>query len=543
MKRTMKKIVAFALAAVMMLAMTATAFAAEVQVNVEADSTHTFKAYQIFSGTQAKSDDGSIDQKLGDVEWGSGVKATELMEKLKEQEAFKACKTAADVADVLGKYTSDSDGAKAFAKVAYNSITDDGTELHEGANSLPEGYYLIVDTTDLGDGDAANAALLQVTGNEITIKAKTDKPSVEKKVQENTKYNEDGGYDAGYNDVADYNIGDTVPFAFYSTVPDMTYYDTYKFVLHDTMDKGLSFDSSSVEVTIGTNKIDASAYSVKTEGIGDGCTFEIVFEDLKKVSAAAGDKIRVDFTATLNADAVVGLSGNVNTVYLEYSNKPNEPDSTGKTPEDKVIVFTYELDGTKVDGATLDETGKIVENTTLLKDAEFKLYRMNGDAKEYVVVDGVSSKVQKWVPEKMETLEGEEVNTAGSIIKSAEDGSFKISGLDDGTYYLEETKAPEGYNKLAEPIKVVVTAATANGQNWTGESAGSVLTELNATVADVPVTGDHSVGTIPVVVANNSGALLPSTGGIGTTIFYVVGILVMAGAVFFLAMSRRKKED
>ena len=185
----------------------------------------------------------------------------------------------------------------------------------------------------------------------------------------------------------------------------------------------------------------------------------MAFADLTSVEGVTADKyIIVEYTATLNKDAEIGLPGNPNKVYLEFSNNPNSggEGDTGKTPEDKVIVFTYELDVTKVDGEDAD---------TKLKDAEFKLYDENG---KYAHCD--AGKVTGWA----DTEEG------GSTLKSDENGLFKVIGLDDGTYWLKETKAPDGYNLITDPIKIEIKATTVNDQDWTAmEGPADALVGLN----------------------------------------------------------------
>ena len=227
---------------------------------------------------------------------------------------------------------------------------------------------------------------------------------------------------------------------------------------------------------------------------------------------------------------MVGLDGNPNEVYLEYSNKPDQSGSgdtnnTGKTPEDKVIVFTYELDTTKVDGQ---------DNTKKLEDAEFVLYRKESDnSKKYATVDA-NFKVTGWTGNEEESTK----------LTSDANGLFRVIGLDDGTYYLKETKAPSGYNLLSSDIEVVITATTTNGQNWTDGVASSALTNLAVTAGGNAGTGDINTGIAAITVANNKGSTLPETGGIGTTIFYIAGgVLVLAAAVLLVTRKRMSVKD
>ena len=520
MKR-MKKLVSVLLAAIMVMAMAVTASAATVTVPSDGIlKDHTFTAYQVFSGRE----EGGI---LSDVQWGSGINSTAFLAALKADTTcgslFTNCTDAAAVAKVLGDNNTNTDLANAVAKLAYANKTDVGTTLTSGENNLLDGYYLVVDTTEnVAAGSAYNTALLQVVGN-INITVKTDAPTVEKKVLEDDKYNQDGGYGTGYNDVADYNMGDVVPFHLIGSVPDMSRYDTYKYIFHDTLSSGLTLNEDSIKVYVASDK----AGSDKTEITGwtkavNGQVFTVSFENLKTVSGVSqGKYIIVEYTATLNQNAVVGLDGNLNVVYLEYSNKPDQSgsgdtDNTGNTPEDKVIVFTYELDTTKVDGQ---------DNTKKLKGAEFKLH--NADNK-WAIVDS-DNKVTGWAG----TEEG------GSTLTSDANGLFKVIGLDDGTYYLKETKAPTGYNLLSSEITVVITATTTNGQTWTDGLASSALTNLAVTADKKAGTGDTSTGIAGITVANNKGSTLPKTGGMGTTIFYVIGAILVIGAGVVLITRKR----
>jgi len=498
---------------------------------------HSFTAYQIFTG---KYSDTNV---LSDVAWGNGIQSTAFMNALKENYSalfgdlnVDANDSAAKVAEKLKTIGSDSTEAKAIAKLAYTyknadnsiSLTDESSEDDAFTTSLDDGYYLIVDSTEnVGNGGVYNAALLQVVGD-VNITVKTDAPSVEKKVQEDDKYKEDGGYGDGYNDVADYNIGEQVPFKLIGTVPDMGRYDTYKYIFHDTLSKGLTLNSD-IKVYVANDKKGTdkqpinNGWSATPTAEGDSLT--ITFNDLKTVTGVEkGKYIIVEYTATLNKDAEIGLPGNPNTVTLEYSNKPDQSgagdNNTGETPEDKVIVFTYELDTTKEDG-----TANADGSHTTLQGAEFKL--RNADSK-WVIVDS-DGKVTDWTDDE----------TKGSTLTSGADGLFKVIGLDDGTYYLKETKAPTGYNTLSSEITLIISAEPKELQNWAG-TASEALTALKIKVGDAePVSGDTGSGIVSNTVQNFSGATLPETGGIGTTIFYVVGAALVVGAGVLLVTKKR----
>lgn len=529
-----KKIASILLALVMVFALAIPAFAATVTVPSDGIlKDHTFTAYQVFSGREE-------DGILSDVQWGSGINSDAFLAALKADTTygnlFTNCTDAAAVAKVLGDNNTKTDLANAVAKLAYANKTGTGTALTSGGNTLADGYYLIVDTTaNVGEGGAYNTALLQVVGN-IDITVKTDAPTVEKKVLEDDKYNQDGGYGQGYNDVADYNMGDAVSFHLIGSVPDMSRYDTYKYIFHDTLSAGLTLNENSIKVYVASDKAgtDKAEITDWTKAV-NGQSFTVSFADLKTVSGVSqGKYIIVEYTATLNQNAVVGLEGNPNTVYLEYSNKPDasgsgDTNNTGKTPEDKVIVFTYELDTTKVDGQ---------DNTKKLAGAEFVL--LNSDKTKVAKVE--NNKLTGWIDVP---AAGENSNISwpeGTKLTSGVDGLFKVIGLDDGTYYLKETKAPTGYNLLSKDITVVIAATTTNGQTWTDGQASSALTNLVVTADGTDGTGNAGTGIAGITVANNKGNTLPETGGMGTTLFYVLGGGLVLVAVVLLVTKKRMKE-
>ena len=534
MKHT-RKLLSLLLALVMVFALAGTAMAATDTVPSDGIlKDHTFTAYQIFSGRE----EGGI---LSDVQWGSGINSDAFLTALKADTTygsyFTDCTDAVAVAKVLGDNNTNTALANAVAELAYANKTGSGTALTSGKNELADGYYLVVDTTEnVAAGSAYNTALLQVVGD-INITVKTDAPTVEKKVLEDDKYKQDGVYGTGYNDVADYNMGDAVPFHLIGSVPDMSRYDTYKYIFHDTLSAGLTLNENSIKVYVAADK----AGTDKTEITGwtkavDGQSFTVSFTDLKTVSGVSqGKYIIVEYTATLNQNAAVGLDGNPNVVYLEYSNKPDQSgsgdtDNTGNTPEDKVIVFTYELDTTKVDGQ--DKTEK-------LANAKFVL--LNSDGTKVAKI--TNGKFDGWQNLPNAGKDGKisaDAWSTDTVLTSAETtGLFSVAGLDDGTYKLREIVAPSGYNLLSEDITVVITATTTNGQTWTNGLASSALTKLEVTADGTAGTGDTSTGIAGITVGNNKGSTLPETGGIGTTIFYVLGSVLVLAAVVLLVTKKR----
>lgn len=559
MNKVLKGLVAVAATAAMAVAGVAgasTAMAAdENTVNVTVPTTtnlknHTYTAYQILSGTQATSGGA-----LGDAAWGSGIKSDDFLKALQADTTIKSYFK--DVTDAKGfavalsntaNFPADGANTRLVAKIAMKNKQDNGTVLAAGnSTQLAKGYYLIVDST--ADGQTVyNPAVLAIT-SDITIQDKTDVPTLEKKVQENKKdATGDTAYGSKFNDVADYNIGDDVPFHLIGSVPDMSQYETYTYKFTDTFDKGFdAVNTNNVKVYLSNDKkldlegesadTDITSYFSGTNGsiqytaateaqgevAGTKATLTVSTKDLKKAATYSKSQpqyVIVSYTAKLNAKAEIGLPGNVNEAYLTYSNKPDQSgtgdNNTNDTPHDKVIVFTYGLDVTKVDSK---------ESSTKLKDAEFKL--KNSDNKWATITDG---KVTGWTATEND----------GSVLKSDAEGNFKVTGLDDGTYTLVETKAPAGYNLPADGFSVTLKATTANNQTWNG-TANTALTDLAVKVDQTDGTGNVDTGLGTITIKNTQGSSLPSTGGMGTVLLYVAGIAVFALAGVTLVMALRRR--
>ena len=507
-KRMLALLAAFAL----VLAMAVPAWADGVTCSITAPNNgHTYEVYQIFTGTLSE-DNGT--KVLSDIKWGkNGINdgtAVTVGESVPETvlNAIKgvATKSDSEKLTVIEKYVS-------LTGEKFNTVNS-GTTLN-----VPAGYYLIKDTDNSygNQHDAYTQFIVEVAGK-VSFQPKTDYPTVEKKVQENSKTNgTTGDYGEKYNDVADYSIGDAVHFKLIGSIPDMSQYSTYKYTFHDTLAKSLTAPAKAdVKVYMSSNKAGSDKQDITSNFTVEVSGQEITVhtDNLKTITGIPANKyILVEYSAVLNSNAAINKdnvtgtnNGNINKVYLTYSNNPRNESEAGKTPEDTVIVFTYKIEATKVDG----ETNKALKGVT------FRIYKMIGDEKWYAqVADG---KLDGWV------------KTANNncVLTSGEDGTFSLAGLDDGTYFIEEITPLPGYNSI-DPVEIQVNGNTNNSQN--GNGATSELTDVKFAV------GGKTDNAITIV--NNAGTTLPSTGGMGTTVFYVVGGGLMAVAVVLLVTKKR----
>ncbi len=568
--KKLKKLTAMLLSLIMVMLFAVPVLAAgNYTITIQNDKEgHTYEAYQIFAGDVSSDEPQAGNEKgpiLSNIVWGTGVgvNGPELLKALKAADADKYgdCTTAADVAEALGTENANAADAAAFAKIAAGHLTKTvegtATEPVNGnyvIDNLAAGYYLVKDQDGSldGDADAATEYIVQVLGNVTMDPKDSEIPTVEKKVSEED-YRQDDGYGTTYNDVADWDIGDSVPFKLIGSIPDMSAYDTYGYIFNDTLSNGLTLQEDTINVYIARDRDDeVREYTPLTEGVdytltlnnvaNGGGSFSIAFDDLKTapyMEQGNRNYVIVTYDATLNANAEVGLPGNPNSVDLQFSNNPNG-DGLGRTEKDTVIVFTYELDGTKVDGADQD---------TKLEGAEFVLFN-GGHTRVALIQDG---KVVDWInlPQgynyenykdiSYETWQEFSGQNNDVIISSDAEGVFGVSGLDDGTYYLMEIKAPTGYNLMENEKELAINATTTNGQNWAG-MAGDALTALQILVDEGDAqTGNTDTGIVNIIVTNNQGATLPETGGMGTTLFYIIGGLLVVGAGILLIVRFRMR--
>lgn len=485
--KNMKKIASLVLALIMAFAMTATAFAEETTYSITINNStegHIYEAYQIFTGDLHEG-------VLSNIEWGSSVSnSAGLGDAAAVAEKLDTNYTGADKITVDGLLEMITLG---------NPVADSGeTSNPYVISGLEAGYYLVKDKDGsvTGEGDAYTEYIIKVVGN-VTTEPKSDVPEVEKKVKDINDSTDDAMTD--WQDSADYDIGDSVPFQLKATLAsNVSSYTTYKVVFHDTLSKGLTYDNNAKVYIAGE---ETNGFTVTSTVNADGTTtLTVSCDDVKSLGAGNNSVITVEYTATLNNNAVLGSAGNPNEVYLEYSNNPNKSEEgdneTGTTPKDVVIVFTYKTIVNKVD-----------EKGDALTGAEFTLEKYN-------------KKTDKW--------------EAITVVKNDEGTTFTFSGLDDGNYRLTETKTPAGYNTI-KPIEFTITA------EHDVLSDNPALTSLNGnvTTGEITFTSNVTDGSLSTDVVNKAGSTLPETGGMGTTIFYILGGLLVLFAVVFLVAKKR----
>ena len=539
MKKVIKKLLAALLAVAMVCAMAVPAFA-----GTEGDITkwHSFSAFQIFTGDVTGND--INDFKISNVKWGSNIadNPAAFLDQLKADSTLGTqfqfidatdANTAQKVLEVISKWDDSDANSIAFARFVCHYLYPDANakpkpavEGGGGSDHIhfdEAGYYLVVDTTPFNHGDfdhAYNSFLLMVTHANwnVSITPKAEKPSVKKEVFDNFD-NQDGTSTGDFGSSADHAINEKFQFKLTATLPASTdhaydYYDTYAVCFKDTLSEGITYDGPDSVVIKSNNNthdttIEPSKYTINTKNLENQNYFEVNIHDVKACAKDAGfdlndgATITFTYTAHLNEKATVnttsGPTDNKNSVQLQYSNNPRPGDYWGTTPKSEVYVFTYQLNNTKYHD---DDT-----QGNELEGAGFKLYS-DADCKNEVELyqDG-----EFYYPIKNAT--GKEAVE----MKSAANGQFNVKGLDAGTYYLKETTPPKDYNACADK-KIVISATH---------------TEYN-----VILSGESNLNN-KIINKKAGGITLPSTGGIGTTLFYVVGGGLMVAAIVLLVTKKR----
>ena len=495
--KTIKRSIALVLAMILTLAMSVTVFAApnadqntfSLTLN-KAVKGHTYEAYQILSG------DLSADKAtLSNIKWGEGI--TEA-----GQTALGG--DAASYAEKLGGFGNNSSELKEQAQIiganlasASGSVTVTDPDAKNVISNLKPGYYLIKDQDNSLQGQESYTEFILHITDDVVANVKADVPSVEKKVKDT---NDTTGVTTDWQDSADYDIGDDVPFQLTATLPaNVQSYKSYYLKFDDTLSQGLDFNEGTVTVKLGDKDV-TEFFKTNYDAASKKLTFTCDNILAEGFEAKNGDKIVVEYKATLNKNAVIGSKGNPNKVKLEFSNNPNNggEGDKGETPEDTVIVFTYKVVINKVD-----------ENNKALDGAEFTLYKK---------------------------IKGEADKEIKAVISGDKNDVFTFSGLDDGDYVLKETKTPDGYN-TANDIAFTIKA------DHSIESDAPELKSLSGdkVTGNITLKADKAEGSLSTPVQNLKGSVLPSTGGAGRVAIYVIGAILVVGGGIVLVTKKRVK--
>lgn len=535
---------------------------------------YAYNAYQIFSGTLK-------DGKLAQIEWASGFDSAAFLTALKGDDVFlsdpedptsnlfKDAESASDVADVL-KTVSESDVEKLseFAKLAKANIgtvtptasSYNATSHKHEINVTGSGYYLVEETAvppgdPAGTNEVYSRFMMQVV-DDATVKPKRELPELEKWITGPNVRDVDSE-DPAKGKANAVSIGDTVSFEIDSAMPDMTGYSKYYFVINDTLADGLTFDPASVVVKIAdATLVKDTDYEVQTDTAASPYTFQIVFKDFLNRTEAKGTPITVTYDAVLNENADCTTAGNLNTANLTYSNNPNVDNSgtpgdepgdgepVGETPDKKTKTYTANILLTKTDGSTILTGAKfkiegtsakcvLINGTAYVKDASGTFYKLKDgtftetpyaddeDAEKHYDGKDTYSKVTNVTKDTSYTDICME-----AYVKA--DGTLEFGGLGAGTYTITELEAPEGYNKLAAPIVIEIKndEATFDDPKWTATKDGEALSMTDTATASFEVI-------------NKEGSTLPSTGGIGTKLFYLIGGMLAVGSGVVLVTKKR----
>ena len=552
----MKKLLAALIVVMMAVALLVPAFAANQDphtitiTNTDSSVQHTYEAYQVFNG-----DLDQADSVLSNIQWGTGVDGAALLAELQTMADFANCQSARDVAAVVAGYGNNSAKLDDFARVVGNNLsnvkyTSNQTSSPYNITVIGDGYYFVKDKdgTVTAPSETYSKYMLNVV-KDVSIEAKDDhEPPKKNIIEANTPVNANAA-----------SIGDEITYRLEVPMPKMDGYKAYKLTMNDTMSKGLTYKSLQ-SVTIGsTPATEGEDYTITVTENADGTT-DIVIDFINFISHKGETGfVTATYVATLNEDAKIGVEGNPNTFDVEYSNNPastdeGEPGDTGITPKSTVITYSTGVKILKVDGA---------DNTKVLEGAKFKI---EGNKLNIVVTTGTKFEKQPYTPAADDVVDPEiyyqlqdgtyatpvpagytddtyvlvhfKTVTQTSAAVNAEgttgpDGLTNFDGLNAGTYTLTELQSPDGYNLLDAPITFEITWDETNGFAVAANDQSGV-------------TYNAQTGTFEITIENNEGAVLPHTGGIGTTIFTVVGAVLAVGAAVALVsvvVSRRKEEN
>ena len=536
MKKAIKKLLAALLAVAMVCAMAIPAFAYNPgETKEDLNTKHDYGAFQIFKGVISKDN-----PTLSGVDWGQNITEPDIfLANLKNDstigEKFETAATAQEVLAVISQWSNSDDNSIAFARVVCHYLYPDAnadpkpviTDHTGGINIPTSGYYLIVDTSTFSDDDFYHAYnsffLLNVpqTPYVVLVNHKVVKPTVEKEVYDN----KDIGSTGGWGSSADHAINEPFQFRLIAKLPASEnngraydYYKKYTVCFNDTLSAGITFDNlDTVEIAnvdgSDSKEITDTDYTLVKDlhEAGLPSSIKLSIDNVKTCAAAAGldlndgATITVTYTAHLNEKAYVNIAGggtdNKNRVYLEYSNNPRIDTSLDHTTTSEVCVYTYQLNNTKYH----DDDNP----NNVLAGAGFRLYSDEACHDE----DEIKLKMND------DGTYSRDFSTEGKGVEmiSGQDGQFNVKGLDAGTYYLKETTPPAGYSACDKTRIVISATHDEHNVNLSGES------NLNNKIINIKA----------------GGITLPSTGGIGTTIFYVVGGGLMVAAIVLLVTKKR----
>ena len=506
MKKTIQKLMAALLAAAMVCAMAIPAFATDGDATAAAATgtgsitienavtNQTYKIYRILN-LEYHADTNSYRYTANGAWEGFILRENNNFKLDKETGAVTWINTNPENNGTAIQQIANSAGK--YAEYTPNNVQEDGSAKANGItltfSNLPLGWYLVV--SDLVDLDKGALCSIDTTDPTVEIREKNSNSTLDKSILE-------GDQPLSVNNAG---IGDVVNFQLDIVVKDG---QPKGYVVHDKMSEGLTFNSNSVSVSLLRHS-DGNASGNLTTGYtldthpGDGCTFEVKFDD---GTLKPNDAVTISYTATVNNKAVIAGSGNTNEAYLQYNNNKT-------TVKHTTTTYVWGMGVRKF--ANLG-TGK---EDIALADAEFRLYKKDGETPKYAIFTETGTNTSIYKLTGWTTIEAD-----ATKVKTPADGNIKFDGLDAGTYYLEETKAPVGYNKLTAPITVVISSTLPT----TGGTASYTVTADGATTTDYTVR-----------VENKAGTELPSTGGIGTTLFYVIGGGLMVAAIVLLVTKKR----
>ena len=551
--KKMKKMMALALAMVMMLAMGVTVFAADTPHSITIKNTNnaisidgkTYNAYKLFDSTHSgtayayymSTDNQFYSAALVAEEAPAANTLAAVLRtyfdftvlagdsskvSVTPKAGYTAEANAREFADAIQPYLASANADKT------GTASGETCTINLDANEAGQGYYIVTgvveakdQTTTAGKEEITSAVIITNEDPNPVVAPKAGVPTLNKKITGVAEAGKDGLSTAVNGAVLDdkgvaavAKVGSKVSYQIDSIVPDLRGYTKYTFIIGDSITAGLDYVKNSFKIKYGTGEATEITPTFKN----NDKSFELTIPMTTLDDYTAGTAITLTYDCTVN-DSALSYDYENNTANLTYSRNPYNDNEKDTTPDKKTYVIDLNIDVDKVaEGAS----GKKLDG------AEFQLYRMNGSAKEYYKWDATAKKVT-WVASGGDTFT---TNTAGKL-------TTQVRGLDKGEYYLEETKAPTGYNALAAPVKVTISVNEANNKVTYSATTDGAAAKVDNGVVDLATAQTSAQPVAVATIVNNAGAELPSTGGIGTTIFYVIGAILVLGAGILLVTRRR----